>query len=90
MAGILLVTHNGLGDSLLDCVRHVLGQVPSSLMVLSVRADDDPIRKEAEGQALIRYLDDGEGVLLLAGLAASLQPALKAMRASPVEILRAL
>ena len=42
MVGILLVTHNGLGDSLLDCVRHVTGSVPAHLMSLSVMADDDP------------------------------------------------
>jgi mannose PTS system EIIA component len=69
LAGILLVTHNGLGDSLVDCVRHVLGQVPPSLMVLTVRANDDPARKETEGRALIEYLDNGgEGVLLLADM----------------------
>ncbi|MGA7596074.1 MAG: PTS fructose transporter subunit IIA [Gallionella sp.] len=66
MTGILLVTHNGLGDSFVDCVRHVLGEVPPNLKVLSVLAGDDPQQKLLEGQALIRQLDTGGGVLLLA------------------------
>ena len=66
MAGILLVTHNGLGDSFVDCVGHVLGKVPQGLAVLSVLAGDDPQRKLAEGRALIKQLDSGEGVLILA------------------------
>lgn len=65
MVGILLVTHNGLGDSLADCVRHVLGAVPAHLKVLSVLADDDPAQKEAEGRALLAELDVGRGVLIL-------------------------
>lgn len=68
MIGILLVTHNGLGDSLADCVRHVLGNVPPNLRVLPVLADDDPQRKEEEGRALIAQLDTGDGVLLLADM----------------------
>ncbi len=65
-SGILLVTHNGLGDSFVDCVRHVLGVVPSNLKVLSVLAGEDPQLKLAEGQALIKQLDCGDGVLILA------------------------
>jgi PTS system mannose-specific IIA component len=66
VTGILLVTHNGLGDSFVDCVRHVLGEVPPNLKVLSVLAGDDPQQKLLEGQALIKQLDTGDGVLLLA------------------------
>lgn len=66
MVGVLLVAHNGLGDSLVDCVRHVLGSVPKNLKVLSVLADDDPQLKLVEGQALIKQLDNGSGVLILA------------------------
>jgi PTS system ascorbate-specific IIA component len=66
MIGILLVTHNGLGDSLVDCIRHVLGEVPRNLKVLSVLASDDPHLKLAEGQILIKQLDTGGGVLILA------------------------
>ncbi len=68
MVGILLVTHNGLGDSLLDCVRHVMGHLPPHMQSLSVLADDDPAAKEAEGLALIRALDQGSGVLILTDL----------------------
>jgi PTS system ascorbate-specific IIA component len=66
VAGILLVTHNGLGDSFVDCVKHVLGKVPPNLKVLSVLAGDDPQQKLAEGRALIKQLDTGDGVLILA------------------------
>ncbi len=66
MAGILLVTHNGLGDSFVDCVKHVLGEVPPNLRVLSVLAGDDPQLKLVEGQTLIKQLDTGGGVLILA------------------------
>lgn len=65
MVGILLVTHNGLGDSLVDCVRHVMGSAPTHVKVLSVLASDDPQQKEAEGRALIDQLDTGRGVLIL-------------------------
>ena len=68
MIGILLVTHNDLGDSLVNCVRHVMGSVPSNIKVLSVVADDDPEHKEDEGRALIAQLDTGGGVLLLSDL----------------------
>jgi PTS system ascorbate-specific IIA component len=66
LVGILLVTHNGLGDSLTDCVKHVLGEVPRNLRVLSVLAEDDPHLKLVEGQTLIKQLDTGSGVLILA------------------------
>ena len=65
MVGILLVTHNGLGDSLVDCVKHVLGEVPRNLKALSVLAWDDPQKKLVEGEELIKELDAGSGVLIL-------------------------
>lgn len=66
MVGILLVTHNTLGASLADCVAHVLGAAPKNLKVLSVLAKDDPQHKLAEGEELIKELDNGSGVLILA------------------------
>lgn len=66
MVGILLVTHNGLGDSFIDCVQHVLGEIPRNLKGLSVHASDDPQHKLREGEELIKQLDTGGGVLILA------------------------
>ena len=66
MVVILLVTHNGLGNSLADCIRHVLGELPENLKVLSVLAGDDPQHKLVEGEELIKELDSGSGVLILA------------------------
>lgn len=66
MVGVLLVTHNGLGDSFVDCIKHVLGEVPGNLKTLSVLAGDDPQQKVVEGQAFIKQLDTGSGVLILA------------------------
>lgn len=66
MVGILLVTHNGLGESFVDCIKHVLGELPHNLKTLSVLADDDPKQKLVEGELLIKQLDTGAGVLILA------------------------
>ena len=68
MIGILLITHNGLGDSLVDCVKHVMGDVPPNLKSIAVLADDNMPHKIAEGRALIAQLHTGEGVLLLTDL----------------------
>ena len=68
MIGIILITHNGLGNSLVDCVRHVMGSVPPNVKVLSVLADDDPQAKKNEARTLIAQLDTGSGVLLLSDL----------------------
>jgi PTS system ascorbate-specific IIA component len=68
LVGILLITHNGLGDSLIDCVRHVLGVAPAHVRALSVLAKDDIARKEEEARALVAQLDRGKGVLLLSDI----------------------
>lgn len=68
MVGILVVAHNALGECLVDCVKHVLGEVPPNLKVLSVYAEDDPQQKLEEGRELIRQLDSGGGVLILADI----------------------
>ncbi len=65
MVGILLITHNGLGESLIDCLRHVMGNAPAHVKALSVLAQDDPALKEQEARALVAELDAGQGVLVL-------------------------
>lgn len=68
MAGVLVVAHNALGESLMECVKHILGSVPENVKVLSVYAEDDLQQKLAEGHALIKQLDCGKGVLILSDI----------------------
>ena len=68
MTGIMLVTHNTLGDALVDCARHVFGAAPANVMVLSVHASDNTERLEKEGRQVVAHLDRGDGVLLLADM----------------------
>jgi len=44
----------------------VLGEVPHNLKSLSVQSGDDTLQKLVEGEALIKQLDTGGGVLILA------------------------
>ena len=64
----MLVTHNTLGDALVDCARHVFGAAPTNVMVLSVHASDSTERLEKEGRQVVAHLDQGDGVLLLADM----------------------
>ena len=65
MVGILLITHNGLGNSLIDCLQHVTGRIPQHVKSMAVMADDNLQSKEDEGLALVKQLDTGDGVLIL-------------------------
>lgn len=68
MIGILLITHEGLGQSLLACARHILQQDFDHIAALSVEKSDDPDAKLAEAEALVSHLDSGEGVLVLSDM----------------------
>lgn len=66
--GLLVITHAGLGESLVDCAKHVFGSMPERLRALGVVADADPEQVLARAQALVAELDDGSGVLVLTDL----------------------
>jgi PTS system mannose-specific IIA component len=68
MIGILIIAHNSLGASLLDCAKHVLGEQPQKLEFLAVNHDDDQSSLLPEALALIRSLDSGKGVLVLSDI----------------------
>jgi PTS system ascorbate-specific IIA component len=42
MIGLLLITHDTLGESLVQCACHVLNKRPLQLLQLGVAAGDDP------------------------------------------------
>lgn len=65
MIGILLLTHNHFGECLIENVVHVLGQRPPQLQAFGLIGCDCPYQAEPAVQALIRELDDGQGVIVL-------------------------
>lgn len=65
MVGILLVTHYGLGENLLECATHVMSRPLPHVGWIAVGRQDDPDAVLAEAQARIQALDDGAGVLVL-------------------------
>ncbi|MEW6512374.1 MAG: PTS fructose transporter subunit IIA [Pseudomonadota bacterium] len=65
MIGILLITHDTLGEALLQCACHVLNKRPEQLLQLGVAAGDDPNDLLPLAKQMLKLVDTGEGVLLL-------------------------
>ena len=62
---LLLVTHNNVGQSLLDTVVATLGKLPIQARAVSVKSNTDPEKLLPELKALSTRLEEGEGVLVL-------------------------
>jgi PTS system ascorbate-specific IIA component len=65
MIGILLVSHGAFGESLIHSASHVLGKRPLFLRQVGVTVHDDPEAIIPVAEDLIRFLDQGKGVLVL-------------------------
>ncbi len=65
MIGILIVSHGAFGESLIHSASHVLGRWPVYLRQLGVTVHDDPEALIPVAEDLIRFLDQGDGVLVL-------------------------
>lgn len=65
MIGILLITHDTLGEALLQCACHVLNKRPEQLLQLGVAAGDDPNDLLPLAKKMLKLVDTGEGVLVL-------------------------
>jgi len=65
MIPLLIVAHGNFGDSLIQCVSHVLGQRPEQLESLDLSACDEPGEMLERARAQIARLDRGKGVLIL-------------------------
>src|SRR5688572_15713356 len=65
MYGLLIVSHGAFGESLIHSASHVLGRRPLYLRQLGVTVHDDPDAILPTAQDLIRFLDQGRGVLVM-------------------------
>jgi len=68
MVGILLITHGGLGASLLECATHVMGSRPQNAVAMAVEPADDPAVLLDRAQKLAATLDQGNGVLVMSDM----------------------
>ena len=65
MIGILIIAHGTMGESLIHCASHVMGKRPLYLRQLGVTIHDDPDAILPQGRDLVRFLDQGQGVLVM-------------------------
>lgn len=65
MIGLLIIAHGTLGESLIHCASHVMGKRPLYLRQLGVTMHDEPDAILPQGRDLVRFLDQGDGVLVL-------------------------
>jgi PTS system mannose-specific IIA component len=63
--GILLLTHEAMGDALIATARHILGRVPLKLEALAIPPGSDVDDALSGAASRVRSLDAGDGVLVL-------------------------
>lgn len=83
MVGILIVAHGTLGESLIHCASHVLGQRPSHIAGIGVTVQDDPDAMLPRAREALKQLDQGDGVLILADICGATPCNLARRLASP-------
>jgi PTS system ascorbate-specific IIA component len=62
---VLLMTHENIGEIILQTTRRVLGVCPLQTRSLGVTFDSDPDQVLEEARQMVRALDSGDGVLIL-------------------------
>lgn len=66
--GVLLISHESLGQTMLNICMKTLDGCPLSTAALSVTLDADPDSLIEEANGLLSTLDSGDGVLILTDL----------------------
>ena len=68
MIGILILSHGAFGESLIHSASHVLGKRPLYLRQIGITVHDDPDAIVPVAEDLIRFLDQGDGVLVMSDI----------------------
>jgi len=66
--GVLIVSHELLGQTMLDISVKTLSVCPLATKVLSVALESDPGELAENAEKLVKELDTGDGVLILTDL----------------------
>lgn len=65
MIGLLIITHETLGEAYTQLARHFFDEVPSNVRILGVRGHDSPQTLEEGAAVLLAQLDCSGGTLML-------------------------
>lgn len=68
MIGLFLITHATYGESLIQCVCHVLNKRPLQIAQLGVSLQDDPLDLLPLARDMLQLVDTGDGVLIMTDL----------------------
>ena len=68
VVGILIISHGGFGEALIQSAGHMLGKPLDGVLQLKVTAQDDPEVLLAQARDFVRQLDRGAGVLVMADM----------------------
>lgn len=67
MTGVVLVTHNGIGDCLVHEAENIVGE-PVNVSTVAISYDAEPNQARAALRAAFAISDDGGGLLVLTDL----------------------
>lgn len=65
MIGLMIVTHETVGQANMQLIRHIFGSVPDKVALIGVRSSDSVESIHAEVVEKLASLDYGHGVLIL-------------------------
>lgn len=63
--GILLITHNKIGQAMLDTVTSVMGGTPLPARTMAVSLNCRPEEMIAQAKTFVDELDQGDGVIIM-------------------------
>lgn len=66
--GLLIISHDGIGSSLLGTAMQMITECPLAVKLLTVERDSEPDEMLEHTRLLLEELDSGEGVLILTDL----------------------
>lgn len=85
-AGLLIITHDGIGAALLGTATFMLGACPLQTKLITASRDCSPEELVADALEVITTLDAGDGVLILTDLYGSTPSNIAKLVASKVNI----
>ncbi|MDA0360580.1 MAG: PTS sugar transporter subunit IIA [Proteobacteria bacterium] len=65
MVGIVLITHGSLGQSLIDCAKHVIGDPLKNIIAVGINGSASIEAMTKQAAEAISKVDDGSGIIVL-------------------------